>query len=241
VVDAAEGDLGPSERATVEQRFLDQLRAVEERARGHVEQLYRHHSLTTRAADFERPVFARDLFSQRVWSTLGLSAGQLITAYSVAGAAAGGALDALVGGAAFLTGTVLGAALGGATAVWQLGARAFSVTALDGPAGRGDPNAPPTHRYRIGPHQHPNFPFVLLDRALLHHQAIRYRAHALNASAELNLETALSQTRELPVAARQRLTKCFSRARKSPNADHTATRQELTALIEAILVERDER
>jgi hypothetical protein len=63
----------------------------------------------------------------------------------------------------------------------------------------------------------------------------------LNASTELDLETTLSQTRELPVATRQRLTKCFSRARKSPSADHTATRQELTTLIDGILVERDER
>ena len=35
--------------------------------------------------------------------------------------------------------------------------------------------------YRIGPHVHPNFPFVLLDRALLHWDSVRRRAHARNA------------------------------------------------------------
>jgi hypothetical protein len=238
VVDAAEGGLTPMEQMTVEQRFLDALRALEERSRRHVEQVYRHHRLTTQSAALERPVFSRDLFSKKVWSSLGLSAGQLITAYSVAGATAGGTLDAMVGGASFFTGTVLGAALGGATALWQLGARAFSVTSLTGLGARSEEGSGEARRYRIGPHQHPNFPFVLLDRALLHHQAIRYRAHALNASSGLDLASA-SQTRELPVATRQRLNKLFTRARKSPHADHTSAREELTRLVEGMLRERD--
>ncbi len=168
-----------------------------------------------------------------------MSPSQLITAYSVAGATAGGVIDVFVGGAAFLTGTVLGAALGGATALWQLGSRAFSVTALDGfgASGKGSPSA---RRYRIGPHQHPNFPFVLLDRALLHHEAIRYRAHALNATSALDLDAIQSQTRQLPVSTRQRLSRCFARSRKAPRNDQTSTRQELASLIETILKDRDE-
>lgn len=238
VVDAAVGGLSPAEQAAAEQRFLDALRELEERSRRHVEQVYRHHRLTTQASALERPVFSRDLFSKKVWSSLGLSAGQLITAYSVAGATAGGTLDAMVGGASFFAGTVLGAALGGATALWQLGARAFSVSA-ESLGERLDKAGGELQRYRVGPHQHPNFPFVLLDRALLHHQAIRYRAHALNASAELDL-SAGSQTRELPVATRQRLNKLFTGARKSPEGDHTARREELTRLVEDLLRERDE-
>lgn len=239
-VDASPGGLTPSEQAAAEQRFLDGLRALEQGERQHVEQLYRHHRLTTQAEPLERPAFSRDLFSERVWSSLGLSASQLITAYSVAGAAAGTAVDAMVGGAAFLTGTVVGAAIGGATALWQLGARAFNVTAVETIGERLRKSAEPTKRYRVGPHQHPNFPFVLLDRALLHHLAIRYRAHALNATAALQLESFASQTRELPVMTRQRLSKIFTRIRKSPNADHSSVRQDLTVLIEAMLRERDD-
>lgn len=239
-VEAGETGLTPAEQTAVEQRFLDDLRAMEQRSRRHVEALYRHHRLTTRAQPLERPVFSRDLFSERVWRSLGLSASQLIAAYSVAGATAGGALDALVGGASIFMGTVLGAALGGATALWQLGSRAFDITAVVGLGDRMPRTAGATRRYRIGPHQHPNFPFVLLDRALLHHEAIRYRAHALNASLELVLDTAPSKTRELSVVTRQRLSKCFTRCHKSPSADHTDTRQDLGALIEKMLRERDE-
>jgi hypothetical protein len=239
-IDAGPGGPSPAEQKAVEQRFLDDLRKREERSRRHVEELYRHHRVTTQAVPLDRPEFSRDLFSERVWSSLGLSASQLIAAYSIAGATAGGALDAVVGGAAFFTGTVLGAAIGGATALWQLGARALSITAVESVGERLRKTAEPTKRYRIGPHQHPNFPFVLLDRALLHHEAIRYRAHARNATEELDLGGTLSQTRELPLATRQRMSKLFTRWRKSPSGDHTSTRQELATLIKDILRARDE-
>ncbi len=238
---AGESGLDAAEQKHVEQRFLDDLRELEQRSRRYVERLYRHQRLTTESASLERPVFARDLFSERVWHSLGLSARQLVAVYSVAGATAGGTVDALVGGASFFTGTLLGAAVGGATALWQLGARAFGVTAVETLSERLRKTAAPQRRYRIGPHQHPNFPFVVLDRALLHHQAIRYRAHARNTSAALELDAAPSPARELPLGVRQRLGKLLARARKSPNADTSDLRRELAGLIESILRERDER
>lgn len=239
-VEAGEAGLNPAEQTAVEQRFLDDLRALEQRSRRHVEALYRHHRLTTQSQPLARPEFSRDLFSERVWRSLGLSASQLIAAYSVAGATAGGMLDAVLGGASILMGTVLGAAIGGATALWQLGTGAFDITAVEAIGERLGHRAGTTRRYRIGPHQHPNFPFVLLDRALSHHEVIRYRAHALNASTELVLDSAPSKTRELPVLTRQRLSKYFTRCRTSPSADHSDTRQELGALIEQLLRARDE-
>jgi hypothetical protein len=240
-LEAGADGLTRPEQAAVEQRFLDDLRELEQNARGQIERLYRHHRVTTESAPLERPAFDRDLFSERVWHSLGLSAGQLISAYSVAGATAGGTLDVFVGGASFFAGTLLGAALGGATALWQLGARAFDVTAVQSIGERLRKTSGPARRYRVGPHQHPNFPFVVFDRALLHHQAIRYRAHAQNTSSALALDTASSPARELPLPARQRLSKLLGRARKSPRGDSSGVRRELTALVEGILRERDNR
>jgi len=231
--------LRPAERSAAEQQFHDDLRELERRARRQVEALYRHHRVATQVAPLDPPQFARDLFSERVWSSLGLSAGQLMAAYSLAGATAGGALDAVVGGASLLTGTVIGAAVGGAAALWQLGARALSVTAVDSLAERLRKTAEPQRHYRIGPHQHPNLPFVLLDRALLHHEAIRYRAHALNACDELTLDAGTSRTRDLSMATRQRLTKLFSRCRKSPGADQREAVEELARLVQELLEQRD--
>jgi len=145
----------------------------------------------------------------------------------------------VVGGASLLAGTAVGAALGGAAALWQLGSRALGVTAVDRVGERLRKTAAPQRHFRIGPHQHPNLPFVLLDRALLHHEAIRYRAHALNAVGELALDAAGSRTRELPVATRQRLSKLFARCRKSPAGDHRAAEEELTELIRELLEQRD--
>ncbi|HEU4582912.1 MAG TPA: DUF3482 domain-containing protein [Polyangiaceae bacterium] len=232
--------LSAAERSAAEQRFHDDLRELERRARRRVEALYRHHRVATQAPPLDPPQFSRDLFSERVWSSLGLSAGQLIAAYSLAGATAGGALDAVVGGASLLAGTAVGAALGGAAALWQLGSRALGVTAVEALGDRLRKSAAPQRHFRIGPHQHPNLPFVLLDRALLHHEAIRYRAHALNAVGELTLDASGSRTRELPVATRQRLSKLFARCRKSPGADHGAEQDALTALILDLLEQREQ-
>jgi uncharacterized protein DUF3482/50S ribosome-binding GTPase len=237
---ASPSGLSAEEQRAAEQRFQDELRDLERRGRRQVEALYRHHRVATQSEPIERPEFSRDLFSKRVWSSLGLSAGQLVATYSVAGAVTGGALDAVIGGAALLTGTVIGAAVGGGAALWQLGARAVGVTAVEGWSERLWKATGPQRRYRVGPHQHPNFPFVLLDRALLHHEAIRYRAHALNATGELSVVAGTSRTRELPAAMRQRLSKLLVRCRKSPGADHDRTRAELAALIEAVLRQRDE-
>lgn len=241
LIDGSPDGLSAAEQAEAERRFLEALRKLEERQRRRVEHLYRHDRLETRSAELARPVFSRDLFSKRVWSSLGLSASQLIATYSVAGATAGGTLDALVGGASFFTGTMLGAAVGGATALWQLGARAFDITAVDSLRERLGKTAEARRRYRVGPHQHPNFPFVLLDRSLLHHAAVRYRAHALDASVGLELPASASPMRELPLPTRQRLEKTFRRARKSPSADHDDTRASLAEQIEQLLRERDAR
>jgi len=236
---ASPAGLEPAEQRAAEQRFQDELRELEQRGRRQVEALYRHHRVATQAEPIERPEFSRDLFSERVWSALGLSAGQLLATYSVAGAVTGGALDAVIGGAALLTGTLIGAAVGGGAALWQLGSRAVGVTAVEGWAERLSKSRGPLRRYRVGPHQHPNFPFVLLDRALLHHEAIRYRAHALNAAVELSLPSGTSRTRDLPAGTRQRLNKLLLRCRKSPGADHARTQAELAELLEALLRQRD--
>src|SRR5690606_34839375 len=95
--------------------------------------LYHHHQLNAKHdAELERPLFQRDLFSERVWSSLGLTGKQLVATYSLAGATAGGTIDAMVGGASLMAGAVIGAAVGGAAALWQLGDRALSVVAVDG-------------------------------------------------------------------------------------------------------------
>jgi len=172
-----------AERDRLERGFHDALRRLEERERRRVERLYLHGGAAFREGDLARPIFGQDLFAEETWRLLGLAPGQLVAASAVAGAALGGTLDALVGGASFMAGALVGGALGGGTALWGVGRRFVRARALGAPgwagiltgAQRAWEGAP---RFRIGPHGGPNFPWVLLDRALLHFDAVVRRTHA---------------------------------------------------------------
>ncbi|MCB9528958.1 MAG: GTPase/DUF3482 domain-containing protein [bacterium] len=165
-------------RAELEARFHARLRDREQAARRRVEQLY-HHRATWTEGELDRPVFDEDLFAERTWQQLGLTDGQIIAATTSAGAAVGGAIDAAVGGASFLAGTAIGAAVGLFGGLARLGRRYATATPGERAADLGRRLTTPGGRpYRIGPHQNPNFPFILLDRALLHYTDVAARAHA---------------------------------------------------------------
>lgn len=239
LVQGSDEGLTERQRAQAEQQFLDDLRELESKERKAVASLYRHEQLKAQhAEDLERPLFERDLFSERVWHSLGLSAGQLLATYSLAGASAGGTIDAMVGGASFLAGAVIGAAVGGATALWQLGDRALSITAVDGLRERLDVSAGNVVKYRVGPHQHPNFPFVVLDRALLHHQAVRRRSHALNTTSQLTVAGKENPSRHLTTAMSQRVTRALDKVRKNP--EHEQSREIVLACVQTLLTNLDD-
>ena len=173
------------ERGRLERSFHDALRSRESRERHRVEALYGHGA---RAASFvegalDRPVFQTDLFAEESWNLLGLSPVQLVAASTLAGFVAGGALDAAVGGASFMAGAVMGGALGGGAAALGLGRRLARVRqvlpgGLLGAAVGVGRTLGGARRFRIGPHAGANFPWVLLDRALLHYDAVAHTSHA---------------------------------------------------------------
>lgn len=132
----------------------------------------------------------------------------------------GGTIDAMLGAATFMTGTVLGGAIGGATALYGLGRRWARATRVrgEGPAGllasvrqtfRGGP------RYRIGPHADPNFPWVLLDRALLHYRAVARRTHAQRGETPLVGAGRVGLVSELGAEERKELEGLFRRLRRT--------------------------
>ncbi|HEX6240817.1 MAG TPA: hypothetical protein VFZ61_07985, partial [Polyangiales bacterium] len=124
----------------------------------------------------------------------------------------------------------------GATAL-HLTQRFERATRLDGVVDRMRNAVASGPAYRVGPVKHPNFPFVMLDRALRYHDAVRNRAHALSAAGE-----AISPVREqgqlaerLPVQRREALASIFSklqrRAERPSPALHAALYSEVRALI----------
>jgi hypothetical protein len=217
-----------AERDRLEQSFHDALRRREERARRRVEALYGHTGAAFEQAALARPVLEQDLFAEETWRLLGLSPGQIVAASALAGATVGGALDVAVGGASFLAGTVLGGALGGGAAAYGVGRRFARVR----PAG---PGSVPSllldarrfvsgdRRFRIGPHAGPNFPWVLLDRALLHYAAVVRRTHARRGTITLPEGARSGVVTELGTGERRDLEAAFRRLRRAaPDAPRTA-------------------
>lgn len=220
-------------RAELEARFHDRLRALEQQARRRVEKLY-HHDVRWAEGELARPVFDEDLFAERTWDALGLTDGQLLAITAGAGAVTGGAIDAAVGGASFLAGTAIGAAvglIGGLTRIGRRYAEAGPVERVR-KLGRqlgGEGGKP----WRVGPHQNPNFAFVLLDRALLHYGSVAQRAHARQDRPAL--ESAERPSATMPAEARRAFGGLFERLRREHADVDRETRERLHARIAAQL------
>ncbi len=220
-------------RAALEARFHDRLRGLERDARRRIERLYLH-TVAWDEREIDRPVFDADLFAERTWESLGLSDGQVLAVTTGAGAVTGGAIDAMVGGASFLAGTAVGAAMGLIGGLTRLGRRFASASPAQklGALGRSlsqDGGKP----WRIGPHQNPNFGFVLLDRALLHYRSVAGRAHARQDHPALDAGDRL--TAALPAEARRALGGVFERLRREHQDVGRETRQRLHDRVGALV------
>jgi hypothetical protein len=241
---AASSDLVMAERDRLERSFHDALRRREERARRRVEALYGHGQAVLQESALARPILERDLFAEETWRVLGLSPAQLVGASALAGATAGGALDAAVGGASFLAGTLLGGALGGGAAAWSVGRR-FARARPAGPAGRLPSLLLDARRFvsrertfRIGPHAGPNFPWVVLDRALLHYAVVVRRTHARRGAAAVPEGARSGVVSDLSAGERRALEAIFRRLRRAapevPRAVRDALEREILRAVERI-------
>jgi len=234
-----------AERDRLERGFHDHLRSREEKARRRIEGLYRHSEVRFEGAALERPVFQQDLFAEETWKLLGLSPAELVAAGTLAGAAVGGALDLMVGGASVMAGTAIGGAVGGATALVGLGRRFARVRPV-GPGGlAGWMIAARRYweggrRFRIGPHAQPNFPWVLLDRALLHYDGVARRTHARRGTiAVVDGDGRAGIVADFARAERRELEEVFRRIRRSAGDPRRELRDDLERAVGRILTRID--
>jgi len=213
----------------IEAEFHDYLRNRERKARRAIEHLYQHLKVETEEEELDRPVFEQDLFAQSTWSLLGLTTKQLIAIGAIAGATVGGILDAAVGGASFMAGTLIGGTIGAGSVLYFSTNRFATIENIIGVL-QGK------QMIRIGPHKNPNFPWVLLDRALLHYKSIRDLAHSrrekIKISAESNDQRIVAK---LDSSTKKELNRIFSAIRKKRSGDMTERQSELeTVLMEII-------
>lgn len=156
----------PVEKALAK-KYRSHLARREKRCRERVEEIYAYYQLERKEEALE--VLDKDLFDQQSWYLFGLNKGQLISVAAAAGASAGAVVDLSLGGASLLLGSLAGGLAGGMGA-WSLSRQIAGLTIKGLPTGG--------LSLQFGPWEHPNFPFVLLGRALRHQHLICTRTHA---------------------------------------------------------------
>ena len=215
----------------IEAEFHDYLRNRERKARKAIEHLYQHLKVQTEEAELDRPVFEQDLFAESTWSLLGLTAKQLIALGAIAGATVGGILDAAVGGASFMAGTLIGGTIGAGSVLYFSTNRFATIENIIGVL-QGK------QVIRIGPHKNPNFPWVLLDRAMLHYKSIRNLAHSRREKIKISDESDDQRiVAKLDSSTKKRLNQIFSAIRKKRSGDMTERQRELETVLMKVIEE----
>lgn len=220
--------------------LMSELRKTERTSRRSVEEVYEHHGLQRRedeldasTADTDQPTSAMqtDLFSQEAWLLFGLKTHHMVMVGAAGGAVTGGLIDLHTLGHSFLIGTVVGAASGAAAGWWSAGRLAEMPMSTRKILGGGT-------TVRCGPIKHGNFPFVVLNRALLHHELVAQRTHAMRGDLILSDDEKIEDKRgeldQLSDGQRKDAAKLFTKLRKSQGqAEKTAGLvDELSALID---------
>lgn len=199
--------------AALQEAYRRRLRQLEQRARGEVEAIYGFDELDREEIDME--LLDADLLSQESWLVFGLKKRDLIVAGAAGGAVAGGVIDAALLGSSFLTGSVVGGLIGGAAA-YVSSEKLADVKVLHQPLGG--------VRLRCGPTKNVQFPFVLLNRALLHHALVEARTHAQRGVLKVGGEAGLATGRAVPEVSAREFAPLFQRLRKAePGSGSRAT------------------
>ena len=209
----------------LKREYFEALRRRERAAYRAIRRIYLHHRLDVKTE--ELTVSGEDLFDTERWKALGLTRKQLVTAGAAGGALVGGALDAAVLGADFLLGTVIGATTGAVASISGM-TRLPDVKILGRPlAGK---------VCRIGPIKNPQFPWIVLDRALLVHRAFQCSAHARRETLTLSSDQTGSLVRDLDEDLRRRIGSQFQRLQRKKTLGRdtvSSARRELPELIAA--------
>lgn len=149
------------------ERFNRELGRIERESLQALEALFLHHDLHTRMDHLA--LLPGDLMDRELWSSWALERGRLTLVAGAAGAGLGLGADLLAGGQSLMLGSLGGGVAGGLSA-W-LGSDWLRRQLPDWTISQ-------QRRHQIGPVKDPNFPFVILGRALQHAHAVLQRSHA---------------------------------------------------------------
>ena len=185
------------------EKLKEALRELEQKARKEVEYIYRHQNIERKEAMMEFLEF--DLFSSETSELFGLSKSQIITSGAASGAVAGLGVDVMLGGASLLLGSGIGALIGGVSALFgseKIGRmKVLGKTLSD-------------RNLNVGPVRDVNLPYILLSRALMHHQLVSERNHALREALVIKVENTQHISQNIPDDTKKQLDKIFAATRQ---------------------------
>lgn len=211
--------------ANAQARLRKRLAEREQKVRREVEAIYRHEGAVW--ADGAPGIIDSDLFSSESEQLFGLSRTQLVATGAMSGAIAGGAVDLALGGASLFAVTGISAIVGGLSALLG-GDRLGKAKVLGQSLG--------SREITVGPFRDANLPWILLGRALLHHEAIAERNHARRDAIVMAVADGGHRANAIDPALRKSLVSEFDTVRRDGSRPHSAR---LESLVAELLQARD--
>ncbi len=208
--------------AELKEKYTREVAALESAHHAKLRKIYRHASKAPKPDDVPAGPGLGELFSEETWQFLGLDKWQLALAGGIAGAVGGSVIDAAVGGSTLGLGTVIGGLAGAATPL--VTGRALAQIKIDIPFLPGQKASTGGIRITAGPPVNPNFPWILLDRALFHYHELLVRAHGRRDPFIVKLEegSRAGFTSKFPAARRRQLQSWFTKLLKGKTVTDTS-------------------
>lgn len=154
-------------RGLLREKYRKTLLEIEQKGHRQIRRLFKHNIFNVDVPT--QSVLHENLLASRTWQVLGLSKKQIISTAALLGGGLGVKLDLLAAGLAFGLFTFSGAAAG-AAAAWLKGETLARASIKKQKLGG--------VKITVGPNANPQFPFILIDRALLYFQHVANWAHA---------------------------------------------------------------
>ena len=154
-------------RALLREKYRKTLLEIEQKGHRQIRRLFKHNVFNVDVPP--QSVLHENLLASRTWQVLGLSKKQIVSTAALLGGGLGVKLDLLAAGLAFGLFTLSGAAAG-AAAAWLKGETLARTSIKKQKLGG--------VKITVGPNANPQFPFILIDRALLYFQHVANWAHA---------------------------------------------------------------
>jgi len=155
-----------SAKAQAQSTYQEEIVAIEKKAHNKIRRIFKQNIFQVNLPS--QSVINEPLFSRQTWQVLGLSRPQLAAAAAVSGGVIGAGLDLAASGLTFGVFTSIGGAIGAGSAYFfgeQMANAKIIGIRLGG------------YRVCIGPNKSVNFPFVLMDRALICYSYVINWAH----------------------------------------------------------------